>query len=66
MSFVEMTADDWDTIYRHHDALIQMAALELEAERIRKTCPDASQGRLLQPIEGRIHELDSVIASLPA
>ncbi|MGH9479736.1 MAG: hypothetical protein ACRD1A_10930 [Terriglobales bacterium] len=66
MSFVEMTAVEWDAVYKHHDALIQMAELELEAERIRKNCPDANQVRLLQPIQGRIHELDSVIAGLPA
>ncbi|TAN02966.1 MAG: hypothetical protein EPN36_14595 [Rhodanobacteraceae bacterium] len=64
MSFVEMTNEEWDAVRRHHDALIQMAELELQAEQIRETCPDASQ--MLKPIQVQMHELDDVIAKLPA
>jgi hypothetical protein len=43
-----------------------MGELELKAEQIRETCQDANQQQLLKPIEVQMHELDSVIASLPA
>ncbi len=66
MSFVEMTNEEWQAVYKHHDALIHMAELELRAEKIRETCPDASQQQLLQPLETQIHQLDDVIAALPA
>ena len=64
MSFVEMTSEEWDAVRKHHDALIHMAELELQAEQIRETCPDA--GQMLKPIEVQMHELDDVIAHLPA
>lgn len=64
MSFVEMTNEEWQAVYKHHDALIHMAELELQAEAIRETCPDASQR--LQPLELQMHQLDDVIAALPA
>lgn len=66
MSFVEMTNEEWQAVYKHHDALIHMAELELQADEIRETCPDASQQQRLQPIESQMHQLDNVIASLPA
>lgn len=66
MSFTEMTNEEWDAVRKHHDALIHMAELELRAERIRETCPGASQQQLLKPIELQMHELDNVIANLPA
>jgi hypothetical protein len=66
MSFVEMTHADWDAVRKHHDALIHMAELELQAEHIRETCHDGSEVQLLRPIETQMHELDTVIASLPA
>ncbi len=66
MSFTEMTNEEWDAVRKHHDALIHMAELELRAERIRETCPGASQQQLLKPIELQMHELDDVIANLPA
>ena len=50
MSFVEMTNEEWQAVYKHHDALIHMAELELRAEEIRETCPDASQQQLLHPL----------------
>lgn len=65
MSFAEMSNEEWDAVRRHHDALIHMAALEMQADRIRETCPGASQ-QLLKPIELQMHELDDVIANLPA
>ncbi|HEU4857809.1 MAG TPA: hypothetical protein VFS86_10970 [Rhodanobacteraceae bacterium] len=66
MSFVEMTNAEWQAVYQHHDALIHMAELELQAEQIRETCPDANQPQLLQPIEVQLHQLDAEIAGLPA
>lgn len=66
MSFVEMTNEEWDAVRRHHDALIHMAELELQAEQIRETGPDANQQQMLKPIELQMHELDDVIANLPA
>jgi hypothetical protein len=66
MSFAEMTNEDWETVRRHHDALIHMAELELQADQIRETCPGANQQQLLKPIEIQIRELDDVIANLPA
>jgi hypothetical protein len=66
MSFVDMTSEEWDAIRKHHDALVQMAELELRAEYIRETCPDANQQQLLKPVEVQMHELDEVIAELPA
>lgn len=64
MSFAEMTNEEWDAVRRHHDALIHMAALEMQADQIRETCPGAQQ--MLKPIELQMHELDEVIANLPA
>lgn len=66
MSFVEMTNEEWDAVRRHHDALIHMAELELQAEHIRETSQDANQQQMLKPIELQMHELDDVIANLPA
>jgi hypothetical protein len=43
-----------------------MAELELQAEQIRETSAEAGQSQLLQPIETQMHELDGMIAGLPA
>jgi hypothetical protein len=66
MSFVEMTNEEWEAVYKHHDALIHMAELELQAEQIRETSAGTGQSQLLQPIETQMHELDGMIAGLPA
>lgn len=66
MGFVEMSAAEWDAVYKHHDAMVRRAELELKAERIREDAPAANQGALLEPIEVQMHDLDDVIASLPA
>lgn len=60
-----MTSDDLETVRRHHDMLVQRAALELQADHIRETCPVDAQARLLQPIENQMHQLDAVITHLP-
>lgn len=65
MSFVDMTAAEWDAVYKHHDALVRMAELELRADRIRADRPGANQ-ESLGPLEVQMHELDEVIAGLPA
>jgi hypothetical protein len=66
MSFVDMTNEEWEAIRKHHDALVQMAELELKVEHIRDSYPDANQQQLLKPVEVQMHELDEVIADLPA
>jgi hypothetical protein len=55
MSFVEMTNEEWEAVYKHHDALIRMAELELRAE-IRETAPESNPARLLQPVETGAHQ----------
>lgn len=32
MSFVEMTNEEWEAVYKQHDALVRMAELEMRAE----------------------------------
>ncbi len=66
MSFVDMTNEEWEEIRKHHDALVQMAELELKVEHIRDSYPDANQQQLLRPVEVQMHELDEVIADLSA
>jgi hypothetical protein len=66
MSFVDMTNEEWEAIRKHHDALVHMAELELQVEHIRDSYPDANQQQLLKPVEVQMHELDEVIADLPA
>lgn len=65
MSFVEMTTQEWDAVSKHHDALIHLAELELAADQIREHHA-ANEQQLLAPIESQMHELDEVIAHLPA
>lgn len=50
MSFVEMTNEEWEAVYKQHDALIRMAELEMRAE-IRESAPDSTQSQL-QPVSG--------------
>ncbi|MES2404058.1 MAG: hypothetical protein V4567_06940 [Pseudomonadota bacterium] len=56
MSFVEMTNEDWEAVYKHHDALIRMAELEMRAE-IRETTSGSNQAQSLQPAEAAAHQL---------
>lgn len=42
MSFVEMTNEEWEAVYKHHDALIRMAELEMRAE-IREVASESSR-----------------------
>ena len=42
MSFVEMTNEEWEAVYKQHDALIRMAELEMRAE-IREAASESSQ-----------------------
>ena len=61
-----MTEEEWDAIRRHHDALVEKEELELQEQEIRETHPNANVELLLKPIEQQLHELDRVIADLPA
>lgn len=66
MAFNVMSDEDWDAIRKHHDALIEMAELELREQQIRETHPNINVESMLKPIEQQLHELDRVIAELPA
>jgi hypothetical protein len=50
MSFVEMTNEEWEAVYKQHDAMIRMAELEMRAE-IRETASESNQAPLPQPAE---------------
>ncbi len=65
MSFVALTNEELEAVRQHHDMLIQMGELELQAEEIRESCPAESRQQKLQPIEQQIHKLDEVITHLP-
>jgi hypothetical protein len=56
MSFVEMTNEEWEAVYKQHDALIRMAELEMRAE-IREAASESSQASQLQPVEAAAHQL---------
>lgn len=57
MSFVEMTNEEWEAVYKQHDALIRMAELEMRAE-IREAAPDSTRNQP-QPFATGLHELDA-------
>lgn len=54
MSFVEMTNEEWEAVYKQHDALIRMAELEMRAE-IRETASESNRAPLPQPAETVAH-----------
>ena len=54
MSFVEMTNEEWEAVYKQHDALIRMAELEMRAE-IRETSSESKQVPPPQPAETMAH-----------
>lgn len=56
MSFVEMTNEEWEAVYKQHDALIRMAELEMRAE-IRETASESSHAPMPQPVETVAHQL---------
>ncbi len=56
MSFAEMTNEEWEAVYKQHDALIRMAELEMRAE-IREVVSPSNQNPLAQPVEMGSHEL---------
>lgn len=65
MNFVDMTNEEWQEVYRHHDALVQMGELELKSEEIREAPrPAAAAVHVAKPVELQLHELDGVIASV--
>lgn len=57
MSFVEMTNEEWEAVYKHHDALIRMAELEMRAE-IRETASESLQA-VPQPYDSGSRPLDA-------
>jgi len=64
MNYVEMTNEEWQEVYRHHDELVHMAKLELQTGEIREARP-AGTAHPLKPVELQLHELDSIIANIP-
>lgn len=64
MNFVDMTNEEWQEVYRHHDAIVRMGELELQAEEIRETPRAGSSVQAAKPVELQLHELDTVIASV--
>ena len=56
MSFVEMTNEEWEAVYKQHDALIRMAEMEMRAE-IRETASESTRPSPLQPAETAAHQL---------
>lgn len=57
MSFVEMTNEEWEAVYKHHDALIRMAELEMRAE-IREVASESSR-TMPQPIDAGTRPLEA-------
>ena len=56
MSFVEMTNEEWEAVYKQHDALIRMGELEMRAE-IRETAAESNRSSMPQPAETVAHQL---------
>ena len=57
MSFVEMTNEEWEAVYKHHDALIRMAELEMRAE-IREVASESSRSAP-PPVDAGTRPLDA-------
>ncbi|HVU81069.1 MAG TPA: hypothetical protein VHD89_03590 [Rhodanobacteraceae bacterium] len=57
MSFVEMTNEEWEAVYKHHDALIRMAELEMRAE-IREVASESSRSAP-PPVDAGARPLDA-------
>lgn len=64
MNFVEMTNEEWEEVRRHHDALVQMGELELQAEEIHEFRPDGASQQAMKPVERQLQELDDIVASV--
>jgi hypothetical protein len=64
MNFVEMTSEEWEEIRRHHDDMVQMGKLELQAEEIRERPPIGSRSAVNHSVERRLCELDDMIVGL--
>ncbi len=65
MSFVEMTNEEWEAVYKQHDALIRMAELEMRGE-VREAASESSQVPPLQPAGTEMHGVRCAIAGLSA
>jgi hypothetical protein len=65
MNHLAMTNEEWQEVYRQHDALVHMAELELRTEEIREVRPAGVLQRATKPVELQLHELDSVTVKIP-
>lgn len=64
MNVVEMTNEEWEEVRKHHDALVHMGKLELQAEEIREYRPDRASQQAVKPGERQLHELDDTVVSI--
>lgn len=64
MNFAEMTNEEWQEVYRRHDALIQMGQLEMQTEEIREAPRAGAQARTAKPVERELRELDTLQVAL--
>ena len=65
MNYVEMTNEEWQEVYRHHDELVHMAKLELRTEEIREARPAGAPPQAMKPVELQLHQLDSIAPNIP-
>lgn len=56
MSFVEMTNEEWEAVYKQHDALIRMGELEMRAES-REAAEESQQDAVQQPADSGIRQI---------
>ncbi|HET7611894.1 MAG TPA: hypothetical protein VFK29_08940 [Rhodanobacteraceae bacterium] len=62
MNFIDMTNEEWEEVRRHHDQMVQMGRLELEAEEIRECRPAGSPPEAANhPVGRRLCELDDMV-----
>jgi hypothetical protein len=65
MNVINMTSEEWEEIRRHHDEMVQMGKLELQAEEIRECHPPVgSRSAANHAVERRLCELDDMIVGL--
>ncbi|MGH8233140.1 MAG: hypothetical protein ACREPU_02940 [Rhodanobacteraceae bacterium] len=64
MNFVEMTNEEWEEVRKHHDAMVQMGKLELQAEEIHEYRPNGGPQQSGKPVERQLRELEEVVVSL--